>query len=185
MKTSWPKRTVTANRKKWTRKIRCSSFIPSGSTGQPKGVVHTQAGYLLYASMTQQLAFDVRDEDVYWCTADIGWVTGHSYVVYGPLCNGFTTIVFEGVPTIRISDGSGPLSRNTTSTISTPLPPRSVRLPRKATSGSICMIFLRCGFWVRSASRSTPKPGGGSGKRSAAAAARSRIPGGRRKTAVI
>jgi len=70
----------------------------SGSTGQPKGVVHTQAGYLLYASMTQQLAFDVRDEDVYWCTADIGWVTGHSYVVYGPLCNGFTTIVFEGVP---------------------------------------------------------------------------------------
>lgn len=70
----------------------------SGSTGQPKGVVHTQAGYLLYASMTQQYAFDVRDEDVYWCTADIGWVTGHSYVVYGPLCNGFTTIVFEGVP---------------------------------------------------------------------------------------
>jgi len=70
----------------------------SGSTGQPKGVVHTQAGYLLYASMTQQLAFDVRDEDIYWCTADIGWVTGHSYVVYGPLCNGFTTIVFEGVP---------------------------------------------------------------------------------------
>ena len=70
----------------------------SGSTGQPKGVVHTQAGYLLYASMTQQLAFDVRDEDIYWCTADTGWVTGHSYVVYGPLCNGFTTIVFEGVP---------------------------------------------------------------------------------------
>ncbi|MFA5322327.1 MAG: acetate--CoA ligase [Smithella sp.] len=70
----------------------------SGSTGQPKGVVHTQAGYLLYASMTQQYAFDVRDEDTYWCTADIGWVTGHSYVVYGPLCNGFTSILFEGVP---------------------------------------------------------------------------------------
>jgi acetyl-CoA synthetase len=70
----------------------------SGSTGQPKGVVHTQAGYLLYASMTQQYAFDVRDEDIYWCTADIGWVTGHSYVVYGPLCNGFTSILFEGVP---------------------------------------------------------------------------------------
>jgi len=70
----------------------------SGSTGQPKGVVHSTAGYLLYASMTQQLAFDVRDEDNYWCTADIGWVTGHSYVVYGPLCNGHSSILFEGVP---------------------------------------------------------------------------------------
>ncbi|MEN6464062.1 MAG: acetate--CoA ligase [Syntrophaceae bacterium] len=70
----------------------------SGSTGQPKGVVHTQAGYLLYASMTEQLAFDVLPEDVYWCTADIGWVTGHSYIVYGPLCNGHTSILFEGVP---------------------------------------------------------------------------------------
>ncbi|MBW2558361.1 MAG: acetate--CoA ligase [Deltaproteobacteria bacterium] len=70
----------------------------SGSTGAPKGVVHTTAGYLLYASMTQQLAFDVRDEDVYWCTADIGWVTGHSYCVYGPLCNGHSSVIFEGVP---------------------------------------------------------------------------------------
>jgi acetyl-CoA synthetase len=70
----------------------------SGSTGKPKGVLHTTAGYLLYASMTQQLAFDVRDEDVYWCTADIGWVTGHSYVAYGPLTNGHTSILFEGVP---------------------------------------------------------------------------------------
>lgn len=71
----------------------------SGSTGKPKGAVHTQAGYLLFASMTHQLAFDVRDEDTYWCTADIGWVTGHSYVVYGPLCNGATSILFEGIPT--------------------------------------------------------------------------------------
>ena len=70
----------------------------SGSTGKPKGVLHTTAGYLLYAAMTQELAFDVRDEDVYWCTADIGWVTGHSYIVYGPLCNGYTSILFEGVP---------------------------------------------------------------------------------------
>ena len=70
----------------------------SGSTGKPKGVLHTTAGYLLYASMTQEYAFDVRDEDIYWCTADIGWVTGHSYVTYGPLCNGYTSIVFEGVP---------------------------------------------------------------------------------------
>jgi len=70
----------------------------SGSTGTPKGVQHSTAGYLLYASMTQQLAFDVREEDVYWCTADIGWVTGHSYVAYGPLTNGHTSILFEGVP---------------------------------------------------------------------------------------
>lgn len=70
----------------------------SGSTGQPKGVVHTTGGYLLYSAMTQQLAFDVREEDTYWCTADIGWVTGHSYIIYGPLCNGCSSILFEGVP---------------------------------------------------------------------------------------
>ena len=71
----------------------------SGSTGQPKGVVHTSAGYLLYAAMTHRLVFDYHPGDVYWCTADLGWVTGHSYVVYGPLCNGATTLMFEGVPT--------------------------------------------------------------------------------------
>ena len=71
----------------------------SGSTGKPKGVVHTSGGYLVYASMTQQMTFDYHDGDVFWCTADVGWVTGHSYIVYGPLANGATTIMFEGVPT--------------------------------------------------------------------------------------
>jgi acetyl-CoA synthetase len=71
----------------------------SGSTGKPKGVVHTTGGYLVYASMTQQLTFDYHDGDVFWCTADVGWVTGHSYIVYGPLSNGATTLMFEGVPT--------------------------------------------------------------------------------------
>ncbi len=71
----------------------------SGSTGKPKGVVHTTAGYLLHTSLSHKLIFDVHDEDIYWCTADIGWVTGHSYIVYGPLCNGATTLMFEGVPT--------------------------------------------------------------------------------------
>lgn len=71
----------------------------SGSTGQPKGVVHTTGGYLVYASMTHQYVFDYHDGDVYWCTADVGWVTGHSYIVYGPLANGATTVMFEGVPT--------------------------------------------------------------------------------------
>jgi acetyl-CoA synthetase len=71
----------------------------SGSTGKPKGVVHTTAGYLLHTSLTHKYIFDVHEDDIYWCTADIGWVTGHSYIVYGPLCNGATTIMFEGVPT--------------------------------------------------------------------------------------
>jgi acetyl-CoA synthetase len=70
----------------------------SGSTGKPKGVLHTTGGYLVYASMTHQYVFDYHEGDIYWCTADIGWVTGHSYIVYGPLANGATTIMFEGVP---------------------------------------------------------------------------------------
>ena len=71
----------------------------SGSTGQPKGVLHTSGGYLVYAAMTHEYVFDHHDGDVYWCTADVGWVTGHSYIVYGPLANGATTLMFEGVPT--------------------------------------------------------------------------------------
>ena len=71
----------------------------SGSTGQPKGVLHTTGGYLLQAAMTHKYVFDYHDGDIYWCTADVGWVTGHSYIVYGPLANGATTLIFEGVPT--------------------------------------------------------------------------------------
>ena len=70
----------------------------SGSTGAPKGVVHTTGGYLVFASMTHQYVFDYHEGDIYWCTADVGWVTGHSYIVYGPLANGATTLMFEGVP---------------------------------------------------------------------------------------
>ncbi|MBL8805349.1 MAG: acetate--CoA ligase [Rhodospirillales bacterium] len=70
----------------------------SGSTGKPKGVLHTSGGYLVYASMTHQYVFDYKDGDIYWCTADVGWVTGHSYIVYGPMANGATTLMFEGVP---------------------------------------------------------------------------------------
>jgi acetyl-CoA synthetase len=71
----------------------------SGSTGKPKGVVHSTAGYLLHVAMSHKYIFDVHEDDIYWCTADIGWVTGHSYIVYGPLCNGATSLMFEGVPT--------------------------------------------------------------------------------------
>ena len=71
----------------------------SGSTGKPKGVLHTTGGYLLQAAMTHKLVFDYKDGEVYWCTADVGWVTGHTYIVYGPLCNGAITLMFEGIPT--------------------------------------------------------------------------------------
>ncbi|MBV9247532.1 MAG: AMP-binding protein, partial [Methylobacteriaceae bacterium] len=70
----------------------------SGSTGAPKGVLHTTGGYLVFTSMTHQYVFDYHDGDIYWCTADVGWVTGHSYILYGPLANGATTLMFEGVP---------------------------------------------------------------------------------------
>jgi acetyl-CoA synthetase len=91
-------------------KVRCDAEVmdaeaplfilyTSGSTGKPKGVLHTTAGYLLYAYQTMQWIFDIREEDTYWCTADIGWITGHTYIVYGPLCSGATSLMFEGVPT--------------------------------------------------------------------------------------
>jgi len=74
------------------------TLYTSGSTGQPKGVLHTGGGYLVYTSLTHELAFDLREDDIYWCTADVGWITGHSYVVYGPLANGSTVVMFDGVP---------------------------------------------------------------------------------------
>ncbi len=76
----------------------------SGSTGKPKGVLHTTGGYLLYAAITHKYVFDYHDGDIYWCTADVGWITGHSYVVYGPLCNGATSLMFEGIPTYPEAD---------------------------------------------------------------------------------
>ncbi|MEI6333993.1 MAG: acetate--CoA ligase [Methylococcaceae bacterium] len=76
----------------------------SGSTGKPKGILHTTGGYLLYAAMTHKYVFDYHDGDIYWCTADIGWITGHSYMIYGPLCNGARTLMFEGVPTYPEAD---------------------------------------------------------------------------------
>ncbi len=95
---------ITANADAWCEPEEMGAEDPlfilytSGSTGKPKGVLHTTGGYLLYAAITHELVFDYRPGDVYWCTADVGWVTGHSYIVYGPLANGATTLMFEGVP---------------------------------------------------------------------------------------
>ena len=79
----------------------------SGSTGKPKGVLHTTGGYLLHAAITHKYVFDYQEGDIYWCTADVGWVTGHSYIVYGPLANGATSLMFEGVPTFPTPAASG------------------------------------------------------------------------------
>ena len=99
----------------------------SGSTGKPKGVLHTTGGYLVYASYTHECVFDLREDDVYWCTADVGWVTGHSYIVYGPLANGATALMFEGVPNYPDARASGRSSTSTRSRSSTPRRPRSAR----------------------------------------------------------
>lgn len=96
----------------------------SGSTGKPKGVVHTTAGYMIYSEYTFKNVFQYNEGDIYWCTADIGWVTGHSYITYGPLLAGATTVMFEGVPTWLMQEGSGMLLTNTklTSSILHPQP---------------------------------------------------------------
>ena len=100
----------------------------SGSTGKPKGVVHTTGGYMVWASYTHQLVFDYQPGEVYWCTADVGWVTGHTYIVYGPLANGATTLMFEGIPNYPDSSAaSGASSTSTRSISSTPRRPRSAR----------------------------------------------------------
>jgi len=88
----------TAPLKRWIRKILFTSSTQAVRRGSPKGILHTSGGYLLGAAITTKYVFDLKEEDVYWCTADIGWVTGHSYVVYGPLCIGATVLMYEGAP---------------------------------------------------------------------------------------
>jgi acetyl-CoA synthetase len=94
-----PKETVSVPPVEMSAEDPLFILYTSGSTGKPKGIYHTSGGYLVYAAMTHEYIFDIHPGDIYWCTADIGWITGHSYVVYGPLANGATTVIFEGVPT--------------------------------------------------------------------------------------
>ena len=104
----------------------------SGTTGKPKGILHTTGGYLTQADMTMKWVFDLREEDTYWCSADIGWVTGHSYIVYGPLSAGATTVMYEGAPDFPQSDRFWRhRSKSTASTFSTPRPRRFARFIRQ------------------------------------------------------
>ena len=154
----------------------------SGSTGKPKGVLHTTGGYLVYASMTHEYVFDYHDGDVFWCTADIGWVTGHSYIVYGPLANGATTLMFEGVPNYpngAVLGGRRQAQRQHL----LHGPDRHARAHAGRRRRVKKTSTNRCASSARSASRSTPKPGSGITAWSATAAARSSTPGGRPRPA--
>jgi acetyl-CoA synthetase len=154
----------------------------SGSTGKPKGVLHTTGGYLVYASMTHQYVFDYQDGDIYWCTADVGWVTGHSYIVYGPLANGATTLMFEGVPNYpNASRFWEVVDKHKVNIFYTA--PTAIRALMGAGRGTgaedLTQVAAHCS--APSANRSIRKPGNGTtacGRRQAAA--RSSTPGGRR-----
>ena len=142
----------------------------SGSTGKPKGVVHTTGGYAVWAATTFDWVFDYRPDDIFWCTADVGWITGHSYVVYGPLMNRATSVMFDGVPNYpdfgRFWDTVDRLGVTIFYTA-----PTAIR------------AFMKCGCWVPSASQSTRMPGNGTGAWLVTNDARSSTHGGRRKPA--
>ena len=156
----------------------------SGTTAKPKGILHTTAGYLLGTSFTHEAIFDVKPDDVYWCAADIGWVTGHSYIVYGPLANATTGILYEGAPD---TPDLGPLVADHRGLQGLDPVLRADRDPRlheagrgRFRTGTTCR---RCACSARSASRSTPRPGCGTASTSAATGRRSWTPGGRPRRA--
>ena len=155
----------------------------SGSTGRPKGVLHTSGGYLVYAALTHQYVFDYHDGDIYWCTADVGWVTGHSYIVYGPLANGATTLMFEGVPNYptmarfwKVID-----KRKVNIFYTAPTAIRALMGAGDDFVKRTSRESLRCS--AASASRSIRRPGSGTIGSSAKSAAPSSILGGRPKPA--
>jgi acetyl-CoA synthetase len=156
----------------------------SGSTGKPKGVLHTTGGYLLQAAMTHRYVFDYHDGDIYWCTADVGWVTGHSYIVYGPLANGATTLMFEGVPTYPDASRFWQVIDKHQVNIFYTAPTALRAL--MAAGRPVCdpkLASIACACWARSANRSIRRPGSGTTGWSAKGAARLSTPGGRPKPA--
>ncbi len=138
----------------------------SGSTGKPKGVQHSTGGYLLHAILTMKWTFDIKADDIFWCTADIGWVTGHTYITYGPLACGATEIVFEGVPTYPDAGRFWKMIQDHKATIFYTAP-TAIRSLIKAADSQRCCASRRvttcpaCASWVRSASQSTRRPGRG------------------------
>ncbi len=156
----------------------------SGSTGKPKGVLHTTGGYLVYATMTFKYVFDYQEGDVYWCTADVGWITGHSYLVYGPLANGATTLLFEGVPnypsTSRMSEVVDKHSVNILYTAPTAIRALMAK-GNQAIEGN--SPFIATYYGIGGESQLTRKHGNGITVLSATAAVRLSIPGGKLKPA--
>jgi acetyl-CoA synthetase len=153
----------------------------SGTTGKPKGLVHTTGGYAVQTYLTTKYVFDLKDEDTYWCTADIGWVTGHSYVVYGPLQNGATVLMYEGAPNWPDFSRFWKIVDDHKVTIFYTAPTAIARLSSGATSTWRSTSWTRCGCWGRWASRSIPRRGCGTGRRLGTTAARLWIRGGRRR----
>ena len=156
----------------------------SGSTGKPKGVLHTTGGYSVWVATTFHYVFDYREGELFWCSADVGWVTGHSYVVYGPLLNGATTLMFEGVPNYPdFSRFWDVVERHKVNIFYTA--PTAIRaLMREGEApGEEARPLLDPPARQRSASRSTPRPGSGTGAWSATNAARWSTPGGRPRRA--
>ena len=156
----------------------------SGSTGKPKGVQHSTGGYLLWAMLTMKWTFDIKPTDIFWCTADIGWVTGHTYIAYGPLACGATEVVFEGVPTYPDAGRFWETIQKHKVTVFYTAP-TAIRSLIKAggdlhRSNTTCR---GCACSARSASRSTRKRGCGTTRRSAARSARSSIRAGRPRPA--
>ena len=155
----------------------------SGTTGKPKGIVHTTGGYLVGVTTTTKLVFDLKDEDVFWCTADVGWVTGHSYLVYGPLANGATCVMYEGAPDWPEKDRFWEICERYGVTILYTAPTAIRAFMKWGDNGPRSTISRACAFSAPSVNRSTPKRGCGIRRRSAASAARSSTRGGRRRRA--
>ena len=156
----------------------------SGSTGKPKGVLHTTGGYMVWASFTHEIVFDYQPGEIYWCTADVGWVTGHTYIVYGPLANGATTLMFEGIPNYPDSSRFWQVVDKHKVNIFYTAPTAIRALMRDGEgAGEEDLAAARCASSAASASRSIRKPGCGTTASSASTAARSSIPGGRPRPA--
>ncbi len=155
----------------------------SGTTGKPKGMLHTTGGYLVGTMATSKLVFDLKDEDVYFCTADIGWVTGHSYIVYGPLAAGATCVMYEGSPDCPDKDRFWDIVEKYRVTVLYTAPTAIRSFMRWAPSSPSAMTSRACACWAASASRSTPRPGSGTASTSAATGPRWWTPGGRPRPA--